>query len=225
MLNGTFNPLTSSFIARHGGMIKKHAPQDAIYLQGDPAEELFYILRGKVFVTIGTEDGKEALIAVLKPKQFFGEDCVSAEKLRSSAVLAATDCVVAAFRTNDVLHTFRNEPDFTRCFAAFLMERNKQLRASLVDQMLLSSEKRLARLLLKFVPSEKDTELDLDGVPLNQDMIARMVGTTRPRISEFMNKFRSLGHIEYSNGHLKVYESLSAVLIDDGSSRTQRMQV
>lgn len=206
-------PLTRNFIDKHGGKFRKYKQQHSIYAQGDSAHDLFYILTGKVLVSIATEDGKVALIAVLGPEQFFGEDCIDAEGLRNSTVTAATDCEVAAFRANGVLHALREDPNFTAHFAAFLMERNKQLKASLVDQMLLSGEKRLARLLLKLVPSEKEVESHLVDIPINQDMIARMIGTTRSRVNEFMNKFRKLGYIEY-DGQLKVHNSLNSVLTD-----------
>lgn len=215
MQANSLKPFISDLIARYGGTIKNYRRQQPVYLQGERAGELFYILSGKAFVTISTEDGKQALIAVLQPDYFFGEDCVDAERERNSAVIAATDCTVAAFRSDCVLQIFKNEPDFLRYFSVFLMERNRQLKASLVDQMLLSSEKRLARLLLKFVPSDEEVEPDLAGISLNQDMIASMVGTTRSRINEFMNKFRNLGHIDYSNGHLKVRKSLKSILANN----------
>jgi CRP-like cAMP-binding protein len=215
MLRSTFEPVKVGFLTRHGGTVRKFQQQEPIYTQGDRADELFYILSGRVLVTISSASGKEALIAILRPEHFFGEDCVDDAGLRSSTVTAATDCEVAAFPTKDVLHTFRNDADFTRCFAAFLMERNKQLKESLVDQMLLSSEKRLARLLLRLVPPENKIEPDLLDVLTNQDMIARMIGTTRSRINEFMNKFRDLGYIDYSSDHLRVHPALNAILIGD----------
>ncbi len=215
MLRNTFRPVTAEFIAKRGGIVRKYQPQERVFTQGDRADELFYILSGRALVIIGSAAGKEALIAVLQSEHFFGEDCIDAQRVRSATVTAATNCTVAAFRTNDVLDTFQHDMDFTRCFAAFLMERNKQLKAALVDQMLLSSEKRLARLLLRLMPSEKEADPDLVGVLANQDMIARMVGTTRSRINEFMNKFRNLGHIEYGTNHLKVHNTLNSILIED----------
>jgi CRP-like cAMP-binding protein len=213
MLRNTYRPITLDFIAKHGGKVREYKRQAPVYRQGDPAHELFYVLSGKVLVTISTEAGKEALIAVLPPGQFFGEDCVDREALRNSTVTAATDCKVAAFSTSEVIHAFSNDLEFTKCFAGYLMELNKQLKKSLVDQMLLSSEKRLARLLLRLVPAEKEIEPELVDVLTNQDMIARMVGTTRPRINQFMNKFRKMGFIEYSHGKLKVHGSLNSILI------------
>lgn len=215
MLRNNLRPIAADFIAKHDGTVRKYKRLECIYTQGDRADELFCILSGKVLVTIGSAAGKEALIAVLLPEHFFGEDCTDADGLRTSAVTAATDCAVVAFRTNDAMDKFRDDPEFTKCFAVFLMERNKQLKASLVDHMLLSSEKRLARLLLRLVPSERDVEPDLVDVLNNQELIARMVGTTRSRINEFMNKFRDMGHIEYGSNHLKVYSTLNSILVDD----------
>jgi CRP/FNR family transcriptional regulator, cyclic AMP receptor protein len=165
-------------------------------VQGDRAGELLYIVSGKVLATIVSESGKEALIAILLAGDFIREDCVDEPAVRLSTATAATDCEVAALPTNGVLRAFSDDLDFTKIFAAFLMQRNKQLKAALVDQMLLSSEKRLARLLLRLVPTEKEIEPDLVDILINQDMIARMVGTTCSRINEFMNKSRKLGHIE-----------------------------
>jgi len=210
-------PSGQDFIARYGGNVRTYQKQELIYAQGDRAEELFYISSGKVLVTIVTSGGKEALIAVPVPRQFFGEDCVAREAVRSSTVTAATACEVVILRTSDVRKAFENDPDFTKLFLEFLIERNKQLKAALVDQMLLSSEKRLARLFLRLMPFEKDVEPGFVDVLLNQDMIARMIGTTRSRVNEFMNKFRKLGHIEYSHGQLKVHSSLQSVLTDDAA--------
>lgn len=210
-------PSGPDFIARYAGKVRTYEKQEPIYAQGDRADELFYILSGKVLVTIVTKCGKEALIAVPMPGQFFGEDCAAGEAVRSSTVTAATACEVVVLRTTDVLKAFNDDPDFTKVFVEFLMERNKQLKTALVDQMLLSSEKRLARLFLRLIPFERDIEPELADVLVNQDMIARMIGTTRSRVNEFMNKFRKLGHIEYSHGQLKVHSSLQSVLTDDAA--------
>jgi len=215
MQRNNLRPTDADFIARHDGAVRKYKRHERIYAQGDQADELFCILSGKVLVTIGSAAGKEALIAVLHPEHFFGEDCMDADGVRGSTVMAATECTAVAFRTSNAIDKFGNDPEFTKCFAAFLMERNKQLKASLVDQMLLSSEKRLARLLLRLVPPERDVEPDLVDVLNNQELIARMVGTTRSRVNEFMNKFRNLGHIEYDSNHLKVFSTLNSILIDD----------
>jgi len=214
MLPDTLIARGSDFVTKYGGRARKYKKQAPIYVQGDRAGELLYIVSGKVLATIVSESGKEALIAVLVPGDFIGEDCVDDPAVRLSTATAATDCEVAALPTSDVLRAFSDDLEFTKLFAAFLMQRNKQLKAALVDQMLLSSEKRLARLLLRLVPTEKEIEPDLVDILINQDMIARMVGTTRSRINEFMNKFRKLGHIEYSNDRLKVYSSLNAILTE-----------
>lgn len=213
MLRNMIGPLTKDFIVKHGGKFRKYGRQRNVYLQGEPAGELFYIIGGKVLVTILSESGKEALIAILGPGHFFGEDCVDAEKLRSSTVLTATDCELAVFDSADVLDNIGSVPDFAKFFATFLMQRNKQLKTSLVDQMLLTSEKRLARLLLRLVEPGEDADADLINILDNQDMMARMVGTTRPRINTFMNKFRKLGYVDY-NGQLRVYESLKSILAE-----------
>lgn len=116
------------FILRYGGKIRTYPKQKSIYVQGDRADELFYILSGKVLVTIITEGGKEALIAVPVPGHFFGEDCAAGDALRSSTVTAATSCEVVVLRTNDMIKAFVGDPEFTRLFVAFLTGRNKQLK-------------------------------------------------------------------------------------------------
>ncbi len=213
MLGSAAGPFTRDFIAEHGGKVRKYKRQDLLFSQGDPAHELFYILSGKVLVNITSEDGRQALIAILGPDQFFGECCLSSRQLRNSTVEAATECEVAVFQTNDVVNSLSVVPNFAKRFAAFLMVRNDQLNASLADQIFLSSEKRLARLLLKLAQSGDESASDFLGVPINQEMIAKMVGTTRSRISSFMNKFRKLGYIEY-NGVLKVHQTLNSILSD-----------
>ncbi len=213
MLRSAFGPFSRDFIAEHGGKIRKYKRQLSIYQQGDPANELFYILNGKALDIINSEEGKQALIAVLGPDQFFGECCVTAEQVRKSTVEAATDCEVAVFQSSELIRALGDAPGFSKRFAAFLMERNDQLRSSLVDQMFLSTEKRLARLLLKLAAARNENESGLVGLSITQETIARMVGTTRSRISSFMNKFRRLGYIDY-NGDLKVHDSLNSILTD-----------
>lgn len=212
MLENALGPLNKDFIAEHGGQFRSYKKERLIYSQGDAASEFFYILSGHVLVTVNSKEGKEALIAILGPDNFFGECCVAAHQRRNSTVETATDCEVAVFSTANVIRALGDSPMFAKRFAAFLMERNDQLKASLVDQMFLSSEKRLARLLLKLAQSG-DKDVSLVGIPINQEKIARMVGTTRSRINGFMNKFRRLGYIEY-NGELKVHNSLNSVLAD-----------
>jgi len=217
MLRSAQIPVVPDFIARYGGTIEKYKRQEQIYAQGDRADRLYYVSSGKVIVSIITEEGKEALIAVVGPQQLFGEDCLNVEAQRGSSVTAATDCAVVAFRTSEVLRAFKHDPHFTRFFSAFLIERNSHLRASLADQMLLSSEQRLARILLSLASLENKAESELVDIPFSQDMIARMVGTTRSRVNEFMNKFRKLGYIEYRQGQLRVHDSLNSLLKKDDS--------
>lgn len=217
MLPDTSSARAADFVTRYGGRTRKYKKQLPVYAQGDRADELLYILSGTVLVTIVTPCGKEALVAILLPGDFFGEDCIDEPALRTSTVTTATDCEVAVLRAKDVLRAFSDDLNFTKRFAAFLMQRNKQLRLALVDQMLLSSEKRLARLLLRLARSQKEVEPDMMVILSNQDMIARMVGTTRSRVNEFMNKFRKLGHIQYSHDRLKVHSSLNSILTNGES--------
>ncbi len=221
MLN-VHRPDAMDLIGKYGGKVRKYKRQAPIYAQGDRANELFYILCGRVLVTIVTPCGKEALIAVLQKGNFFGEDCVDLPPLRGSTVTASTDCEVAVLRTSEVVDALNRDLDFTQLFSRFLVQRNKQLKAALVDQMLLSCEKRLARLLLRLASNDQSVETESMDMPINQDMIARMVGTTRPRINKFMNKFRKLGLIEYGNDHLRVHNSLNSILKDQKLGKTRR---
>jgi CRP-like cAMP-binding protein len=204
-----------AFMARHGsGTISHYADRQVVYAQGDPSDALFYVVSGQVKVTILSEFGKEAVIAILGPGDFFGEGCVEGQLPRRSTITAAGATEVARVERAVVIRALEEDPAFIRSFTHFLLDRNHKLQSNLVDQLFNSSEKRLARILLTLANSGTGPNSSLITIPVNQEMLASMVGTTRSRINQFMNKFRKMGFIEY-NGHIKVNESLMNVILQD----------
>jgi CRP-like cAMP-binding protein len=183
-----------------------------VFEQGDVADTVFYIQSGKVKLTVLSEHGKEAVVAILEPGQFFGEGCMNGHALRISTTIAMEDCLITAITKVAMIAAIHDEPQFSELFMAYLLTRNSRIEGDLIDQLFNSSEKRLARLLLLLANFGKE------GIPqpispnVSQETLAEMIGTTRSRVSFFMNKFRKLGLISY-NGHIEVHSSLlSAVL-------------
>jgi CRP-like cAMP-binding protein len=185
-----------------------------IFRQGDAADAVFYIQKGKVQITVVSDQGKEGVIAILEPGEFFGEGCLVGQPLHLASAAAMTDCAIVRIEKEGMTRALRDEPEFSRVFMAFLLSRNAQVEADLVDQLFNSSEKRLARLLLSLAHFGKDGKMEPVLPKINQETLAARVGTTRSRINHFMNKFRKLGFIEY-NGALKVHSSLLNVIVHD----------
>jgi CRP-like cAMP-binding protein len=211
------------FIARHGGAVSDYSDRQAVYMQGDPADALFYIASGTVKVTIFSEYGKEAVIALLGAGDFFGEGCVDGQLLRNSTIAATSKCEIARFDRAVVNRALSEDPSFAHLFMQFVLERNQKLQSDLIDQLFNSSEKRLARILLTLANSGLGTQSNVITMAINQEMLATMVGTTRSRINQFMNKFRKLGYIDY-NGKIKVNNSLLNLILHeqpDGNGRPQ----
>lgn len=187
---------------------------DTIFAQGEPADAVFYIQSGGIKVVVTSEQGKEAIVGLLNPGAFFGEGCLIGQPTRLASAIALTDCEITRVEKADMLQLLQAEPAFSEFFMEHLLKRNGRIEADLVDQLFNSSEKRLARTLLLLASFGKE------GAPLpitakvSQETLAAIVGTTRSRISFFMNKFRRLGFIEY-NGHLEVHSSLLTVLLRD----------
>jgi CRP/FNR family transcriptional regulator, cyclic AMP receptor protein len=183
-----------------------------IFAQGDRADTIFYIRRGKIKVTVLSDRGKEAVIGILGPGQFFGEGCMNGHKLRISTATAMETCLVTAITKIAMIAAIHEEPEFSEMFMAYLLTRNSRVEEDLIDQLFNSSEKRLARLLLLLANFGKEGNPQPISPNISQETLAEMIGTTRPRVSFFMNKFRKLGLIDY-NGHIEVYNSLlNAVL-------------
>src|ERR1700685_974622 len=183
-----------------------------VFRQGDPADAVFYIQSGKVKKTVVSEQGKEAVVAILAAGDFFGEGSLAGEALRLSTVSALTKSVIARISKTDITRVIHEEPTFADLFTAHLLARNSRVEEDLVDQLFNSSEKRLARTLLLLANFGKDGVTEPIATPISQETLAEMIGTTRSRVSSFMNKFRKLGLITY-NGNIEVHSALlSAVL-------------
>jgi len=185
-----------------------------VFSQGDEADKVFYIQRGRVKVVVLSEQGKEAVVGILEPGQFFGEGCLNGQPLRISTTTALDDCVVAAITKPVMLAALHSEPEFSELFMSYLLTRNSRIEADLVDQLFNSSEKRLARLLLLLANFGKDGSPQPIKVQVSQETLAEMIGTTRSRVSFFMNKFRKLGFISY-NGKIEVHNSLLNAVLHD----------
>jgi CRP/FNR family cyclic AMP-dependent transcriptional regulator len=185
-----------------------------IFRQGDPADAVFYVEKGKVQITVVSDQGKEAVIAILEAGEFFGEGCLAGQPLHMASAGAMAESTIVRIEKDTMIRELRHEPSFSHLFMIFLLSRNAQIEADLVDQLFNSSEKRLARLLLSLSHFGKDGTMELVLPKINQETLAARVGTTRSQINRFMNKFRKLGFIEY-NGRLKVHSSLLNVIVHD----------
>jgi CRP/FNR family transcriptional regulator, cyclic AMP receptor protein len=183
-----------------------------VYLQDDPAESVFYIQSGTTKATVVSEQGKEAVVAILGARDFFGEECLTTEARRMSTVSSMTDCVVAQISKIEVVRLLQNEPAFARLFIAYLLARNVRVEQDLADRMLNSSEKRLARLLLLLESYSNASDSEPILARISQETLATIVGTTRSRVSFFLNKFRKSGLIDY-NRHIKIRSPLRQVAV------------
>ena len=205
-----------AFLAKvaDGQTVTRYIERQAVFAQGDPADSIFYIHNGKVKVTVLSNHGKEAVVAILGTGQFFGEGCLAGQTHRMASVTAITECTIARLEKRVVVKVLHEEPAFSTLFISYLLARNVRMEADLVDQLFNSSEKRLARLLLLLANFGKEGKPEPVIAKVNQETLADMIGTTRSRVSFFMNKFRRLGFIEY-NGGLHVHSSLLNVILHD----------
>jgi CRP/FNR family cyclic AMP-dependent transcriptional regulator len=185
-----------------------------VFSQGDPADAVFYIEKGKIELRVWSQQGKEAILAILDVGNFFGEGCLIGQPLRMATAAAATQCSVMRLEKSAMVAVLRDEPVFSALFITHLLTRNIRIEEDLVDQLFNSSEKRLARLLLLLANFGKDGKPEAVIPKVSQESLAEMIGTTRSRVSFFMNKFRKLGFIEY-NGGLSVHSSLLNVVLHD----------
>jgi CRP/FNR family cyclic AMP-dependent transcriptional regulator len=209
----SFDPLT--FAAQHGGAAScKFRGNQTVYAQGDAADSLFYIEKGKVRLTVVSEHGKEAVVAMLEASDFFGEGCLTLLPLRMSTATTITECVIARLDKACVVRALHDDLPFSELMCTYLLTQNTRLQEQLVDHLFNSSEKRLARILLLMANYGRESREDVIIPKIDQQTLAKIVGTTRPRISHFMNKFRKLGLIEY-NGHIKVRRALLDVILHD----------
>jgi CRP-like cAMP-binding protein len=209
-------PDPESVVARiEGGKSETRYQRDQIvYSQGDPADFVLYVRAGTVKVTVASEAGKEAVVAILQPGSFCGEDCLTGHRLRTATVTALTECVLTRLLKARIIHALHDDAEFSELFTRYLMERNIRLQEDLVDQLLNSTERRLARLLLILANYGKEDRPDPIIPKITQETLADMVGTSRTHVNFFMNKFRQLGFIDY-NGEIKVHRSLLNMLLHE----------
>jgi len=197
-----------------GRTVSTYHAQDAIFSQGDRADSVYYVQSGKVKLSVTSASGKEAVIAVLGDGDFFGEGSLISQPVRLATATALAECTLDRIDKSKMLRVLHDEAKFSDRFTAHLLTRNSRVEADLVDQLMNSSEKRLARTLLLLANFGKEGRPEPITTKISQETLAEMVGTTRPRISFFMNKFRKLGFIDY-NGTLRVHSSLLSVLLRD----------
>jgi CRP/FNR family cyclic AMP-dependent transcriptional regulator len=188
--------------------------QHPIFMQGEPADAVFYIQEGQVKLTVVSAQGKEAVIALLEAQAFFGEGCLAGQPLRMATATSLTDCTLMRIEKPAMLRVLRDEPAFSALFMAYLLSRNSRIEADLIDQLFNSSEKRLARVLLLLAHFGKEGTAETVIPKISQETLAEMIGTTRSRVSFFLNKFRKLGFIDY-NGDLYVHSSLLNIILHD----------
>jgi CRP/FNR family cyclic AMP-dependent transcriptional regulator len=206
----------ASFLARvgKGRTVGIYAPNHVIFSQGDSADSLFYIQEGKVKLSVVSAQGKEAIIAILGDGEFFGEACLGGQIRRMSTAVTITDCVAVRLDKAAAVRVLHEEPAFSELMVAHLLSRTMRIEEDLIDQLFNSSEKRLARVLLMLANFGKEGTQEPIVAKISQQTLAEIVGTTRSRVSFFMNKFRKLGFIEY-NDHLEVHSSLLNVVLHD----------
>jgi CRP/FNR family transcriptional regulator, cyclic AMP receptor protein len=204
------------FLAKvgEGKTVSKYLKDQVVFSQGQVADAVFYIHQGKVKLTVVSEQGKEAVVAILGPGDFFGEGCLNGHPLRIATTRAMDECVVTRLEKAAMIDAIHKEPDFSQLFMSYLLHRNSRIEEDLIDQLFNSSEKRLARLLLLLANFGKEGRPEPIAVKVSQEMLAEMIGTTRSRVSFFMNKFRKLGLIDY-NGKLEVRNSLLNMVLND----------
>ena len=209
-----FDP--SAFLAKAGSgrTIFKHPKNQVVFSQGDPADSVFYIQKGKVKLTVVSEQGKEAVVAVLGPDEFCGEGCLAGQPRRMATAAAMTECEIMRLEKGAIIRILREEPAFSEMFVAHLLARTIRVEEDLIDQLFNSSEKRLARTLLLLAHFGHEGRPQPILAKVSQETLAGMIGTTRARVSFFMNKFRKLGFIDY-NGGIEVHSSLLSVVLHE----------
>jgi CRP/FNR family cyclic AMP-dependent transcriptional regulator len=209
-----FDP--KDFLAKVDGgrTISEYRKNQKVFSQGDAADSVFYIQKGKIKVTVVSEHGKEAVVAILGSDEFCGEGCLSGQPKRMATATALTECQIMRIEKEAIIRVLHDEPRFSEMFLAHLLARTIRVEEDLVDQLFNSSEKRLARALLLLANFGKEGRPEPIIAKVSQETLAEMIGTTRSRVSFFMNKFRKLGFISY-NGTIEVHSSLLSVVLHD----------
>jgi CRP/FNR family transcriptional regulator, cyclic AMP receptor protein len=206
----------TAFLATVNGArtLSNYEKNQTAFSQGEPADAVFYIQSGKVKVTVLSDQGKEAVVAIHEKGDFFGEGCLTGQPLRLATVVAIMQSVIMRIEKPAMVRVLHEQPAFSAKFLAYILARNARVEEDLVDQLFNSTEKRLARLLLLMANFGKEGKTEPVIAKISQETLAEMIGTTRSRVNIFMNKFRQLGFIEY-NGDMKVHSSLLNVVLRD----------
>lgn len=210
----SFNLKAFLGLAGPGKVLKKYGKNQVIFTQGEIANAIFYIQKGKVKVTVLSAHGKEAVVGILAQGQFFGEGCLDGAKLRIATTHAMEECSLTSMTKDAMITMLEAEPAFSAFFLSYLLSRNSRIEEDLIDQLFNSSERRLARLLLLLADFGKEGVTRPVPVILSQETLADMIGTTRSRVSFFMNKFRKKGFINY-NGKIEVHRTLLDAVLRD----------
>jgi CRP-like cAMP-binding protein len=210
----TFDPKAFLATIRPGRTVTSYRKNDVVYTQGKPADAVFYIQKGRIKIAVGSRRGREAVVALLGPGDFFGEGCLIGQPLRLATAKAMVESEIMRVNKAQMIRVLHSELAFGELFMAHLLTRNSRVEEDLVDQLFNSSEKRLARTLLLLANFGEEGGPQPITTPISQETLAEIVGTTRPRVNHFMNKFRKLGFINY-NGHLQVHSSLLSVVLRD----------
>jgi len=207
--------------AAKGRIISSHRKKELIFSQGDVADAVFYIKKGNVKVCVVSNEGKEAVVAILGADEFLGEGCLVGQPKRLATAMAMSECVTMRVEKGELMRVLQEEPVFSKMFLSHVLIRSARVEEDLVDQLFNSTEKRLARVLLLMANFGKEGRPEPITTKISQETLAEMIGTTRSRVSHFMNKFRDLGFIAY-NGHLQVHSSLLSVVLAEQSRSVER---
>jgi CRP/FNR family transcriptional regulator, cyclic AMP receptor protein len=209
-----FDPQKFLVKVGEGKIVSTYRTNQIVFSQGEIADAVFYVQEGKIKLTVVSEQGKEAVVAILGPGHFFGEGCLNGHPLRIATARAVDECVITRLEKATMIATVHQKPEFSELFMSYLLTRNSRIEEDLIDQLFNSSEKRLARLLLLLANFGKEGKPEPIVGKFSQEMLAEMIGTTRSRVSKFMNKFRELGFVSY-NGTIEVHSALLSVLLND----------
>jgi CRP/FNR family cyclic AMP-dependent transcriptional regulator len=212
--SAAFDPLHFLMKIDAGKSIREYQEKEAVFSQGDAADAVFYVRSGRVHLTVVSMQGKEAVVAILQEGSFFGEGCLAGQPLRMSTASTVQRSTIMRVEKPVMLHLLHQNPEFAERFLAYILSRNIRMEADLVDHLFNSSEKRLARLLLLLANFGQESKPIPVIAKISQETLAEMVGTTRSRVSFFLNRFRKLGFIDY-NGEMHVHSSLVSVVLHD----------
>ena len=211
----TFNPQAFLATVGHGKTLLTYSKKRMLFSQGDAADAVFYIQAGQVKLSVISQDGKEAVIAMLEPGNFVGEGCLGGQLVCMATATTTEDSTLVRIEKRAMIEALHQDPIFSELFLSYLLSRNIRIQEDLVDQLFNSSEKRLARILLLMAHFGKEGKAEVIIPKISQEMLAEMIGTTRSRVSFFMNKFRKLGFLDYNGGGVHVHSSLLNIVLHD----------